>query len=89
MNVRYRYFMVYRDSNPIQVSIDIVEIRYRTRTNNPHPPPSNANNIQPYTFVTLFSRKAYTPTPTALQNTLMAPNTECILGLLILVLSHI
>ena len=37
VNVRYRYFMVSRDSNPIQVSIDIVEIRYRTRTN-PHPP---------------------------------------------------
>ena len=82
--------MVSRDSNPIQVSTDIVEIRYRTRTNNPtHPLPSNANNIQPYTFVTLFSGKASTPTPTALHNTWMAPNTECILGLLILVLSHI
>ena len=28
----------------------------------PHPPPRNANNIEHYTFVTLFSRKSDTPT---------------------------
>ena len=27
----------------------------------PHPPPRNANNIVPYTFVTLFSRKCDNP----------------------------
>ena len=27
----------------------------------PHPPPRNANNIEYYTFVTLFSRKSDTP----------------------------
>ena len=27
----------------------------------PHPPPRNANNIEHYTFVTLFSRKSDTP----------------------------
>ena len=27
----------------------------------PHPPPRNANNVEPYTFVTLFSGKADTP----------------------------
>ena len=35
----------------------------------PHPPPHNANNIEPYTFVMLFSGKADTPLPTALRNT--------------------
>ena len=40
----------------------------------PHPPPRNANNIEHYTFVTLFSRKSDTPTPpSALRNTWMAP----------------
>ena len=29
----------------------------------PHPPPRNANNIEQYTFVTLFSRKGDTPHP--------------------------
>ena len=29
----------------------------------PHPPPRNANNIEPYTFVTLFSVKSDTPPP--------------------------
>ena len=29
----------------------------------PHPPPRNANNIEYYTFVTLFSRKSDTPHP--------------------------
>ena len=29
----------------------------------PHPPPRNANNVEPYTFVTLFSRKFDTPHP--------------------------
>ena len=29
----------------------------------PHPPLRNANNIEPYTFVTLFSRKLDTPHP--------------------------
>ena len=27
----------------------------------PHPPPRNANNVEPYTFVMLFSGKADTP----------------------------
>ncbi len=27
----------------------------------PHPPPRNANNVEPYIFVTLFSVKADTP----------------------------
>ena len=36
-----------------------------------HPPPRNANNIEPYTFVTLFPGKLYTPT--VLLNTSMAP----------------
>ena len=39
----------------------------------PHPPPRNANNVELYTFVTLFSWKADTPTPTGLCNTWMAP----------------
>ena len=40
----------------------------------PHPPPRNANNIEHYTFVTLFSRKSDTPLPpSALRNTWMAP----------------
>ena len=36
-----------------------------------HPPPRNANNIEPYTFVTFFPRKSNThpPTPAALRNT--------------------
>ena len=29
----------------------------------PHPPPRSANNIEHYTFVTLFSRKSDTPHP--------------------------
>ena len=29
----------------------------------PHPPPRNANNIEPYTCVTLFSGKFETPHP--------------------------
>ena len=41
-----------------------------------HPPPRNANNIEPYTFVTLFPGKCETPPPppSALRNTWMAPN---------------
>ena len=42
----------------------------------PHPPPRNANNVEPYIFVRLFSVKADTPPPpppppppTALRNT--------------------
>ena len=38
----------------------------------PHQPPRNANNIEPYTFVTLFSGKFDTPPPpppSALRNT--------------------
>ena len=41
-----------------------------------HPPPRNANNVEPYTFVTLFSRKFDTPSPSALRNTWMAPYTR-------------
>ena len=38
------------------------------------PLPRNANNIEHYTFVTLFSRKSDTPPPpSALRNTWMAP----------------
>ena len=46
-----------------------------SREFDPHPPPCNANNVEPYTFVTLFSGKADTPPqpPTALRNTWMAP----------------
>ena len=29
----------------------------------PHPPPHNANNVEPYTFVTLFPGKFDPPTP--------------------------
>ena len=29
----------------------------------PHPPPRNANNIEPYTFVSLFPGKSDTPHP--------------------------
>ena len=29
----------------------------------PHPPPRNANNVEPYTFVTLFPGKVDTPHP--------------------------
>ena len=39
----------------------------------PHPPPRNANNIELYMFVTLFSGNLTHPTPTALRNTCMAP----------------
>ena len=40
----------------------------------PHPPPHNANNIEPYTFVTFFSRKIWhPPPPSVLHNTWMAP----------------
>ena len=40
----------------------------------PHPPPRNANNVVPYTFVTLFSQKMWhPPPPSALRNTWMAP----------------
>ena len=42
----------------------------------PHPPPSNANNVDPYTFVTLFSGKADTPHPMVIHNTWMAPKTH-------------
>ena len=39
-----------------------------------HPPLHNANNVEPYIFVTLFSGKSDTlPPPTALRNTRMAP----------------
>ena len=39
-------------------------------------PPRNANNVEPYTFVTLVSGKADPPsTPTALCNTQMALTT--------------
>ena len=34
-----------------------------SREFDPHPPPRNANNVEAYTFVTLFSGKADTPTP--------------------------
>ena len=42
----------------------------------PHPPPRNANNVEPYIFLTRVSLKADTPSlpPTALRNTWMAPN---------------
>ena len=41
----------------------------------PRPPPRNANNVEPYTSVTLFSQKMLTPPPPsyALRNTRMAP----------------
>ena len=42
----------------------------------PHPPPRNANNIEPYTFVTLLTRKINPPSPPALRNTWMAPDLE-------------
>ena len=36
----------------------------------PHPPPRNANNIEHYTFVTLFFQKVrHPPPPSALRNT--------------------
>ena len=39
-----------------------------------HPPPRNANNVEHYTLVTLFSRKIWhPPPPSALRNTWMAP----------------
>ena len=41
----------------------------------PLPPPRNANNVEPYTFVTLFSGKADTLSPSALRNTWMATLT--------------
>ena len=34
-----------------------------------HPPPRNANNIEPYTYVTLFPEDLTTPHPSALRNT--------------------
>ena len=34
-----------------------------------HPPLRNANNVEPYTFVTLFSGRSNTPHPPALRNT--------------------
>ena len=34
-----------------------------SREFDPHPPPRNANNIESYTFITLFSEKADTPSP--------------------------
>ena len=43
-----------------------------SRAIDPHPPARNANNVEPYTFVTFFSGKAETPTPMALRNTCMA-----------------
>ena len=33
----------------------------------PHPPPRSANNVEPYTFVTLFSRKLDPPPHTRLR----------------------
>ena len=48
-------------------------VAYRSKLD-PHPPPRNANNVEPYTFVTLFSGKFDThPPPSALRNTWMAP----------------
>ena len=45
-----------------------------SRECDPHPPPRNANNVEPYTVVTLFSGKADTHPPrTALRNTWMSP----------------
>ena len=41
----------------------------------PHPPPRNANNIEHYTFVTLFSRKSDTPNPHLRYVTLEWPHT--------------
>ena len=41
----------------------------------PHPPPRNANNIEHYTFVTLFSRKSDTPHPHLRYVTLEWPPT--------------
>ena len=39
-----------------------------------YPPPCNTNNVEPYFFVTLSSRKSDTlPPPTALRNTWMSP----------------
>ena len=41
----------------------------------PHPPPHNANNIEHYTFVTLFPENMTPPPPpSALRNTWIAPN---------------
>ena len=34
----------------------------------PRPPPRNANNVEPYTFITLFPGKADTPTPHGVQS---------------------
>ena len=39
-----------------------------------HPPPRNANDVEPYIFVTIVSWKSYNlPPPTVLRNTWMAP----------------
>ena len=48
--------MVAVTKNPIQVSRNafVLEIV-------PHPPPRNANHVEPYIFVTLFSSKFDTP----------------------------
>ena len=35
----------------------------------PHPPPRNANNIEPYTFVTFLPENVAPPPPFALCNT--------------------
>ena len=42
----------------------------------PHPPPRNANNIEHYTFVTLFSRKSDTPHPHLRYVTLEWPQSQ-------------
>ena len=52
------------------------------------PPPRNANNVERYTFVTLFSGKLTHTHPTALRNTWMAP-VLCYLVLSYLVLSYL
>ena len=41
----------------------------------PHPPPRNANNVEPYIFVTLFSVKAH-PHPQLRYVTLEWPLTQ-------------
>ena len=50
-----------------------------SREFDPHTPPRNTNNVEPYTFLTLFSGNAETPhspPPMALRNTWMAPNDD-------------
>ena len=68
------------DSRPFKCYVTLLSWKL-----DPHPLPRNANNIEPYTFVTLFSGKSDPPPPHLRYVTLEwpLPGLRCLKGMLL------